>query len=522
VIELEATEVARAPAGSPAAEAQEPPVETAGTPAAATPAAEPEPRPAPAYIPPAPERPEPFIPPVPERPLRAAFEPSRPEAQAGESPPPPPPPEQSGASSSSAQAEPKPRLLNVAWLPPDFAGAFSWPMVAAGAAGAAGVLLAFLLLWLVGAMPGSRDSTAALTPRLAAIDGQLRELAARPVPPGVDPRPMEEMSARLAKLEAAVAAPRPVPPGVDPKTIEDVAARLAKLETAVAAPRPAIDPKVMEDLSARFARLEAAVAAPRPPVADPGVLGRLTSTETAVKSLNDNMTALLRRGEQTAAALAELQTAARTSTADHGEIAALAGRVAALERADKALADELAKRTIAATQDRAVRLAVATATLRTAVERGDPFALELAAVKSLAADARPLAALEPFAASGVPGAAALSRELAALIQPMSRLAVPVARNGGILDRLQANAEKLVRVRPVDEAPGDDPAAVIARVEARAAQSDIAGALAELAKLPAPVRAPAQPWIARAEARNAAVEAARRLSADAVAGLKTAP
>jgi hypothetical protein len=493
-------------------------VETAATPAA-EPRPEPKSEPAPAYIPPAPEKAEPFIPPAPERPVRAAFEPSRHEAHAFEPPPPPEPP---GASSASSQGEPKPRFLNVAWLPPDFAGAFSWPMVAAGAAGAAGVLLAFLLLWLVGAMPGGRDSTAALTPRLAAIDSQLRDLAARPVPPGVDPKPMEDVSARLAKLEAAVAAPRPVPPGVDPKALEEVSARLARLETAVAAPRPAIDPKVMEDLSARFARLEAAVAAPRPPVADPGVVGRLTGTENAVKSLNDNMTALLRRGEQTAAALAELQTAARTSTADHGEIAALGGRVAALERADKAMADELAKRTVAATQDRAVRLAVAAATLRTAVERGDPFAAELASIKSLGADARPLAALEPFAAAGVPGAAALSRELTALIQPMSRLAAPVARNGGILDRLQANAEKLVRVRPVDEAPGDDPAAVIARVEARAAQSDVAGALAELAKLPAPVRAPAQPWIARAEARNAAVEAARRLSADAVAGLKTAP
>ena len=100
---------------------------------------------------------------------------------------------------------------------------------------------------------------------------------------------------------------------------------------------------------------------------------------------------------------------------------------------------------------------------------------------------------------------------------MNEAATP-ARDAGFLDRLQASAEKLVRVRPVDEAPGDDPAAVVARIEVRAAQADLAGALAELAKLPALLRARAQGWIAKAQARNTAVEASQRFAADAVAVL----
>ena len=84
-------------------------------------------------------------------------------------------------------------------------------------------------------------------------------------------------------------------------------------------------------------------------------------------------------------------------------------------------------------------------------------------------------------------------------------------------------EKLVRIRPVDEEPrGDDRTAILARVEQRAAQGNIAGALTELAKLPADARAPAQAWIAKAEARNKAIEASRRLAADAVAALKATP
>ena len=129
-----------------------------------------------------------------------------------------------------------------------------------------------------------------------------------------------------------------------------------------------------------------------------------------------------------------------------------------------------------------------------------------------------LAPLEEFAGSGTPSAAALARELLALAPAL--LQGPRApRDAGFLDRLQANAEKLVRVRPVEEVPGDEPAAVVARIEVRAAQLDLAGALTELAKLPAPLRAPAQAWIAKAQARETAMEASRKFAADAIAALK---
>ena len=72
------------------------------------------------------------------------------------------------------------------------------------------------------------------------------------------------------------------------------------------------------------------------------------------------------------------------------------------------------------------------------------------------------------------------------------------------------------------ARGDDRSAILARIEQRAAHANISGALAELAKLPPDARAPAQAWIAKAEARNKAIEASRRLAADAIAALKATP
>ena len=355
--------------------------------------------------------------------------------------PPPPPPE-----SPRAEPEPPPgRHPSFAFLPEQL----SWPHAGAAIAGLAGGLIVVVLLWFGGIFSTGREPVVDLSPRLAALEKQLNELSARPAPASVDP-----------------------------KAIEDIAARLARLETAQAAPRA--------------------------PVTDPVVLGRLNAAENATKSLADNAAAMLRRAEATDAALREINGRIDKLTAALTEVQTTA-------------------RSAAAGSDRASRLAVAASALRNAVEHGDPFTAELAIVKPLAPDPNAIALLEPFAASGVPSNAVLGQELAAIVRPMLRAAGEPVRDGGFLDRLQTNAEKLVRIRPVgEEARGDDRTAILARVELRAAQGNIPGALTELAKLPADAREPVQAWIAKAEARNRALDASRRLAADAVAALKTAP
>jgi len=189
--------------------------------------------------------------------------------------------------------------------------------------------------------------------------------------------------------------------------------------------------------------------------------------------------------------------------------------IAALEQTAKGADERIAR--AASGADKAARLAFAALALRTAVERGDPFASELAAIKPLG-DAAQIAALEPFAATGVPRAAALGRELAQLTPPMLNAAGAAPRESGIMDRLQQGAERLVRIRPVNETAGDDPAAVIARAEVKAANGDLTGALADLSRLPDAVRAPAKDWMKKAETQVAALAAARRLSDSAVGAL----
>jgi len=396
-----------------------------------------------------------------------------PVAAAAAPPEPPPPQEEPAPEPTRAASAPPPG--GIAWLPPEF----PWPAAIAGATGAAAALMVALAIWLL--LPRG-DATAALSPRLAAIETQLRDLAARPAPATTDPQALEALTQRLAKLETAVAAPRP-PAAVDPA----LANRIGALDNAF---KPV--PDALAALARRADQIDAGLRDMR---------GRI-----------DTMTATL----------SETQSAARIASGDHGEIVKLTERIAALEKSNSALAEQLGKNAAIVNSDRSARLALAATALRSAVERGEPLATELAAVKPLLSDASSIAPLEPFAASGVPSAVVLGRELLPLIPTMQRAAGTVTRDGGLLDRLQANAERLVRVRPVQEIPGEDAHAVLSRIEVKAAHADIGGALAELAKLQPSVRAPALAWSARAEGRDKAVEAGRRLAADAVAALKPNP
>jgi hypothetical protein len=371
---------------------------------------------------------------------------------------------------------PDPRTPPSAAAPaPPRRGRFGWlALIAAGIAGGA---VATGVVWLAGLL--ADNDTSLLEAKLAGLEMRVRELAAPPLTGGSDPAALDDLRERLAKLEAAGGAPHPAP--LDPA----VANRISAIEGGV----KALDESV-------------------------GILGR--RGDEAVATAREARS----RTDATAASLAELaQKVARPAVplAEKSELEALANRVAGLERAEKAIAAELAKRQADAASDKSARLALAAGALNNAVERGDPYAADLAAVKALGADAKSLAALEPLAASGVPSAAALARELAGLALAIQQAAGVTPREG-ILEKLQAGAERLVRIRPVEEVPGNDAAAIIARLEGRAAQVDIAGALAELGRLPPAARAPADAWSRRAEARIAALDASRRLAADALAGL----
>jgi hypothetical protein len=366
-----------------------------------------------------------------------------------------PPAYETSASTASPPPEP-PQPSQKASAPPFIERS----VIEAGFAGGLMALVVFGALWLGGMFSSPPDN--AYDQRLALMETRLREAANRSAP------------------------------GSEAKAIQELAARVGRME---AAPR--------SEGNGSAVRMEEAVKPLQATVAD---LARVAGdTATAVREARSHADAALVAAD-----------AARVAV-EGSNVEALSNRITALESAWKALNEDVVKN-LAAIGDKPLRSAVAAQALQGAVERGDAFTVELAAAKATGANAQTLAMLEPFATSGLPKPSVLARQLSDIAPAMLRAMAAPAPANGFLDRLQANAEKLVRIRPIDEAPGDDPAAVIGRAQAKAARSDFPGAVAELKALPANLRTPAEDWIRKVEARDAAVNASRRLVTDALAAL----
>ena len=191
--------------------------------------------------------------------------------------------------------------------------------------------------------------------------------------------------------------------------------------------------------------------------------------------------------------------------------------MAALESAVKALSENAAHPAEGA-NDQAARLTIATEALRAAVERGAPYQAELAAVQSLGVTQDAAAPLAPFAATGVPTPAALAHDLAALTPELRRAFEPSSGGSTFLGRLEAHAQHLVSITPVDAPAGNEPSAVMARIDVDAEHADIAAALTDIAALPETAKPLAADWVAKAKAREAAIAASRKIAAAALAAL----
>ena len=332
-------------------------------------------------------------------------------------------------------------------------------------------------------------------------------------------------SARLAALEARVRAIQPA----------SAPAPAAVAAPVVSAPPPAVT-KALDELTARVAKLEAAVQNPKPAPPDLALASRFAALENALKPLGDAVNAANKRVDDLTASLrdtrARLDTSAKAlddliaaqrqhPAAEKADLDKLDARLVTLEAATKSLATTAAAAGAAdKSADRNLRTAVLANALRSAVMRGVPYAAELAGLKAQVADPQALAPLDAFAATGAPSQAVLAQELAGLMPAITRAAEPggSAAEGNFMQRLRARASEFVQIRPVGDAAGDDPAAIVARLNNEVARQDIAGAVADLAKLPAAAKAPAAGFIAKVQARAAAITAAQRVAADALSSL----
>jgi hypothetical protein len=275
----------------------------------------------------------------------------------------------------------------------------------------------------------------------------------------------------------------------------------------------------LDELAGRLAAVEAKVSKP---ASDPVAAARADALDKALATLRADVARQRGQSDALAADVNGLEAAPREQASAPVDLAGINERLARLEQATRsqgaAIATESEKIADAKpADDLGLRRVVAAALLDVAVRHGDPYASALAAAKALAPDPQALKPLDQFSATGVPSPPALTRELLTLVQKLSPPAADATATtgSGILDRLQA--AKLVRIERNDPT-GNDRGAVVGRITGAALRNDFADARKELGTLSPADRAPAQGWLDKADARDAALAASRRFADDAMAAL----
>jgi hypothetical protein len=367
-------------------------------------------------------------------------------------------------------------------------------------------------------------------PQQAAGEAQPEPESAQARPEPTEPEPTkpepESVDAQAAVLP--VAAPSaPVSPWVIAPFSGAVAAALVIAVgwmlgwPAVQAPQ--VTAATVEALNGRVASVEAKVGKP---AADPAAMARIDALEKSLAALRGDVAGLRTQSDKLAGALNDVKAAPRDASAAP-DLAAVTERIAQLERTIKAERAELAQQgakiaDAKPADDKPLRRVVAASLLDVAVRHGDPYAAQLAAARSFAADPEALKPLDAFAASAIPSPLALSRELLEIVPKLSPPAETHTGSTGIVDRLQSGAARLVRIERTDGA-GNDRGAIAARVTAAALRNDFNEARRQLKTMPEADRAPAQAWLDKAAARDAALAASRKFADDAMADLaKSSP
>lgn len=282
----------------------------------------------------------------------------------------------------------------------------------------------------------------------------------------------------------------------------------------------------VDALGARIAKIETdaakPVAAPRP-VADPAIAARLDAVEKSLTSLRNDVAAVRGQSEKVAAALGEIKSASPQVAISQAppavDTSGLEQRLDKIERATAELSAAAAAppKPPAPLEDPSVRRMAAATALDSAVRQGEPYAAALAAARSAGGNTDGLKPLDAFAATGVPTAGALSRELLILLPKLAPKPEAQPAPSGMIERLQQSAARLVRIQRTDAAASGN-AAILARAISAAQRDDVAEAKRELMQLPASDRTPAQAWIAKADAREAALAASRQFASDTMAAL----
>jgi hypothetical protein len=352
----------------------------------------------------------------------------------------------------------------------------------------------------------------------------------------------EQMRARLAALEGTDSATRERVAALETAAEalpepNEMAGRVAEADARLAALEGTVGELGGSDGGARLAALEDQLSELSATVGElqQGSAGGASSGQIA--ELEQRLNRLAQASDQAGAlsgrldALADQVAAGQERSGQAAtEVAMLSGQVKLLDERAEALAAEVgalqgrvasAEERVAAAGDvggRAATLTLLAGQVAAAIEQGEAYQAPLESLRALGAEDpvvdEAASRLAPTASTGVPALKQLRESFESTANEIVQSAQAPAGDG-VLDRAAGSLMRLVTIRPVGaDAEGDDAAARVARAEARLADGDLAGAVAELEGLEGLPAEAAAPWLEQARVRLAAQDALDRLHAHA--------
>ncbi|MBZ9989764.1 phage tail protein [Mesorhizobium sp. BH1-1-5] len=292
-------------------------------------------------------------------------------------------------------------------------------------------------------------------------------------------------------------------PGSGGGSLDGVTGEIASLKSEMAALKESGDTGAtakVDGLSSALEQVKADVAALKSTAGQSGdgaalkALGdKVGQVETAVADLRKNGNAapvdLGPLNEKIAGLDAQVKSTGDAAKAEDGRVAALEQSVSQLSGKVEAQASQPK-----------IALAIAASALKSALDRGAPFATELDTFAAIAPDAPELATLRSYADKGVPTRATIASEADAAANAMVEAAKPADQNAGFFQSLVSSAESLVKVRPVGAIEGKGAPETVARMEVAVTQGDYAKALGEYDTLPDAAKAAGADFAGKLKAR----------------------
>ena len=236
--------------------------------------------------------------------------------------------------------------------------------------------------------------------------------------------------------------------------------------------------------------------------------GQDDALDRRLSGLDDRIAAAARPAPQVTDALAKLQSQ------DSASAQALQDLRQELARLQAALKEEAAARLAA--EDRSsgrnqrVALVLGLGRIEDRMESGAAFAAEAASLPqlltgSLARDPRAQEAVALLRREGGSGVASFEALREAFMAAADKAVLQRSAAGSDSDlwgQIVDGARGLVSIRPVGDAAGDTPGAILARAESALAERDLARAVAEVGKLSGSAAEAMSGWLAQARARLA--------------------